>query len=64
MLKIPIPAPALRSVSQCLSTIILNTPVTIATRYPEIPYQIDLSLYYCHKNSVPAKAIAMCPEGK
>ena len=59
----PIPAPAATSVSQCLLLTILKAPVPVATIYPEIPYQIDLSLYSCHKNSAHAKAVAVCPDG-
>lgn len=64
MLKIPIPAPATTSVSQCLLLYIRNAPVPVATINPEIPYQMETSLYSCHKNSAPAKAVAVCPDGK
>src|SRR5690606_33046504 len=52
------------SESQCLLFIILKTPVAVATPYPAIPYQIETSLYSCHKNSAPINAVAVCPDGK
>ena len=64
VLKIPIPAPATTSVNQCLSLYTLKTPVPVAITYPEIPYQMETSLYSCQRNSAPAKAVAVCPEGK
>ncbi|WP_370478358.1 hypothetical protein [Tamlana flava] len=35
----------------------------MATKYPEMPYQTEMSLYSCSKNSAPINAVAVWPEG-